>query len=191
MKNRRQDYGSDVYQSGSFTGNPFFKISNTKDFEMIVSKKGPKPGRVGWLKDPEGYLSDIKILQNPNSKHSQQNKYRPDAEMDLKQMQWKYTPKQLERLAQKGRLYADIRSGPRLREYETFERAEREKLKKNSDYDRQINNTKSKSSDSKRKAMPPGRRTSASGKRYYERRSNRSDTLSEIQAYAHRKRGYY
>lgn len=191
MKYRRQNYGSDVYESGYFTGDPFFKISNTKDFEMVVSKKGPTPGRVGWLRDPNGYVSKIRILQNPNSKHSKKHIYSSDTEMDLKDMQWKYTPKQLETLAKKGRLYTDIRSGPRLKEYETYERAEREKAKKDSNYNRQIKNTKSQSSDSKRLARPPGKRTSASGKTYYERRSNRSDTISEIRNFSQRNRGFF
>ena len=191
MKNRRQKYGSNVYEDPYGLMNEFYKLNSTKDFDFKIAKKGRNPGTVGFLVDPQGYLSDIRVLQNPNSKHSNANKYRSDTEMDLKEMSWRYTPKQLETLAKKGRLYTNLRSGSRKKEYDDNVFAEREKAKKNGNYDRQINTTKSKSSDDKRLAKAPGKRTSVNGKTYYERRSNRSDTLSERSSYKQRNRGYY
>lgn len=42
---------------------------------------------------------------------------------------------------------------------------------------------KSRSADNKRKALPPGRRVSKTGRVYTERRANRSDTAAERAAY--------
>lgn len=161
-----KDYFTDL-----FSHSTSFKVTSVSGYSPVLNDKG----KVRFLKDASGNKLGVDVLKNPKSKRKSRDFV--DMSTPLQNAQSKYTPKQIETLARKGHLYIPLKSGKRFDEF-TKKKEESERKRKESET-RQISNTVSKLRDLSYYALPPGRRTSASGRVYYERRSNRSDTPNE------------
>lgn len=205
-KSEYPSWSKDLYISKDlWSERPYFRIKDLSPYKLVIAKKGSNPGSVGFLRDSKGNNTSINILQDPESDYRKNNLVYGEMSY-LKKSNWQYTPKEIENFAKKGILYSPLESGQKHAKYlqlkqenDDARKAHREKnmneinakTKKYGDkfnkskylsgkkYERQIENTKSQISDTRHLAKPPGRRISASGKIYYERRSNRSDKYQE------------